>query len=338
MVNLTNITLPEKIDYPEIVPVSAGEARPLFAVMITTYNCAEFLEKTLASVLAADLGPQLMQIEVVDDCSTKDDPEEVVRRLGKGRVQFYRQPRNVGISANFTTGVIRARGRYVQILNGDDLVMPCFYAAYQSFFNDNPDVVGVFNRPIAVDEEDNWVTILQMMPGHMRTGIVPDALFEIVKENYITTSNAMFARWAYERVGGFCPFLTHSADWEMWMRLTSCGPLGYIHEPLSLYRMRSNSSTVSFMYSSKGAYDALRANRLGLRLLPPELRTEAKRGGYRACACMVRNYGRHLHNLGQHAAALRNSLLALRLSPSPLNLFFVCRSLLYCMRLKSLFT
>ena len=55
------------------------------SVMIPTYNCATFLRTTLESVLAQDPGPEQMQIEVVDDHSTEDDPAVVVRALGAGR-------------------------------------------------------------------------------------------------------------------------------------------------------------------------------------------------------------------------------------------------------------
>ena len=57
-----------------IPPVDSQVDRPFWSVMIPTYNRATYLERTLASVLAQDPGPQKMQIEVVDDASTSDDP------------------------------------------------------------------------------------------------------------------------------------------------------------------------------------------------------------------------------------------------------------------------
>ena len=117
----------EHLTYPSIAPVSEAVNRPLWSVMVPTYNCANYLELTLKSVLEQDPGPEQMQIEVIDDRSTKDDPEAVVNEIGKGRVSFFRQPQNVGAQANFTTCVQRSRGHLVHILHGDDAVLPGFY-------------------------------------------------------------------------------------------------------------------------------------------------------------------------------------------------------------------
>ena len=60
--------------------------------MIPTYNCARYLEADCACV-AQDPGPESMQIEVVDDHSTADDPEDVVARLGGAASPSTASPR-----------------------------------------------------------------------------------------------------------------------------------------------------------------------------------------------------------------------------------------------------
>lgn len=72
----------------DIDAVPDGVRRPLWSVMIPTYNCADYLKETLASVLTQDPCTGLMQIEVVDDCSTEDDSATVVEDVGHGRVTF----------------------------------------------------------------------------------------------------------------------------------------------------------------------------------------------------------------------------------------------------------
>src|SRR5215470_11545792 len=78
----------ETVYRARVLPVPDGTTRPLWSVMIPTYNCAKYLRETLTSVLAQDPGAEQMQIDVVDDCSTEDDPEAVVRELGS-RVVFH---------------------------------------------------------------------------------------------------------------------------------------------------------------------------------------------------------------------------------------------------------
>ena len=89
------------------------------------------------SVLAQDPGEALMEIIVVDDHSTKDDPEAVVKEFGQGRVQFIKQEKNVGKVKNYETGLFASRGRYIHQLHGDDLVYDGFYKEMEALFNAN---------------------------------------------------------------------------------------------------------------------------------------------------------------------------------------------------------
>ena len=57
-----------------VLPVTEGSMPgPLWSVMIPTFHCARFLRQTLESVLSQDPGPDVMQIEVVDDCSNNNN-------------------------------------------------------------------------------------------------------------------------------------------------------------------------------------------------------------------------------------------------------------------------
>ena len=136
----------------QILPVPEGTARPFWSVMIPTYNCARFLRQTLESVLSQDPGPDMMQIEVVDDRSTLDDPAAVVAEVGRGRVAFYRQPRNVGHTRNFETCLKRARGKVVHLLHGDDYVLDGFYRKLQHAFESQPQIGAAFCRQIFTDD------------------------------------------------------------------------------------------------------------------------------------------------------------------------------------------
>ncbi|MCW9682208.1 glycosyltransferase [Dolichospermum planctonicum UHCC 0167] len=223
-----------------IPPVSMEVSRPLWSVMIPTYNCANYLRETLSSVLAQDPGTDIMQIEVIDDYSTKDDPEAVVRELAGDRISFYRQPENVGYIKNFEICLQRSRGQLVHLLHGDDCVKDGFYHKLQLAFERNPEIGAAFCQHLYIDEHNNP----QGGPAleQSESGILSKWLERISTKCRIQTPSIVVRRDVYEKLGGFDNrFSCCGEDWEMWVRIAAQYPVWYEIEPLAMYRIHSNS-------------------------------------------------------------------------------------------------
>ncbi len=224
-----------------IPPVPEGSPSPLWSVMIPTYNCADYLRETLASVLAQDPGPEVMQIEVVDDHSTQDDPESVVRELAGDRVSFYRQPQNVGYIQNFDTCLARSRGQLIHLLHGDDYILPGFYQKTQQLFSMNQDIGSAFCRHIYMDSEGHWESISPL--EHRESGVLNNHLEKIISGIPIQTVSMVVKRSVYEHLGGYDQrFSCCYEDREMWIRIAAHHPVGYIPEVLAAYRLMSSES------------------------------------------------------------------------------------------------
>jgi len=260
-----------------------------------------------------------MQIEVVDD-SSGDCPEAVVATAGKGRVSFFRQPHHIGLSANFTACVRRAKGRWVHILHGDDMVAPGFYSAYERWIEREPGVVMVFCRAICIDEDDEWIQLGQRPANLERSGLVRDAAMELIERNFITASSAVVRRDVYERVGGFSPHLSHTADWEMWMRVAMCGPIAYLHSPLLMYRIHKASDTNRAVMKAENIEESIKAAEIGLRRLPRDIQSQARSAFYANCSSAANYFRSTLHSRGFHSAALLHAMWAQELDSSPANL------------------
>lgn len=238
--------------YPQpvnILPVPDGTPRPLWSVIIPTYNCANYLRATLASVLAQDPGPDVMQIEVIDDHSTQDDPAAVVEELGHGRVVFYQQPKNVGNTRNYQTGLERSQGKLIHLLHGDDCVRDGFYRKMQRGF-ENPEVGAAFCRSILMDEHSHWQMIFPL--EQPESGVLKNWLKRIAVEQRIFTPSIVVRRDVYEQIGIFNHSLLYLEDWEMWVRIAAHYPVWYEVEPLALYRnRRPGSLSERAVYSSE---------------------------------------------------------------------------------------
>lgn len=236
--------------------------------MIPTFHCARFLRKTLESVLGQDPGPDLMQIEVIDDHSTLDDPAAVVQEVGRGRVGFYRQPKNVGHTKNFETCLRRARGQIVHLLHGDDYVLPGFYERLQLAFETRPDTGAAFCRQIFMDDGGTWLDTSPL--EQPESGILIHGLERLAQEQRIMTPSIVVRREVYERLGGFDSRLICSEDWEMWVRIASQYAVWYETEPLAAYRMHSASNTGRHVRSG----DDIRYTRIAIEIFTSYLPRE----------------------------------------------------------------
>lgn len=242
-------------EIPRIAPVQDHIARPRWSVMIPTYDCAAYLRRTLESVLTQDPGTSTMQIEVVDDCSTRDDPEQVVRDVGAGRVAFFRKTRNEGPTRTFNTCIGRARGHLVHILHGDDYVLPRFYRVVEEAAERHIDTAAFFVRALVVDAQGELETIsprVRTLEGGGRD-VTP-----LYYGNQFQTPAAVIRRSFYESHGGFDTRLVHVADWELWVRAIQRGGGRAINEPLAAYRQFDGNHTSQVVRSGEAIRDHMR--------------------------------------------------------------------------------
>ena len=220
------------ISPPTIAPVEVQDNRPLWSIMIPAYNCTGYLTDAILSVLAQDMGESLMQIEVVDDASTDGDVAALVAELGKGRVQYYRQPVNVGSLRNFETCINRSRGHYVHLLHGDDRVLTGYYARMTQLFELYPQAGAAFCSHACID----WAGTRNHIPTPIKgAGILSNWLVRIAERQQIQYVSIAVRREVYERLGSFYG-TNYGEDWEMWVRIARYYPMAYTPEILAEYR------------------------------------------------------------------------------------------------------
>lgn len=253
---------------PAVPPVPDGVARPLWSVMIPSFNGAARLRGSLGSVLAQDPGWDVMQIEVVDDCSTEGAPEAVVAELGHGRVGFFSQPRNIGHSRNFSTCLQRSRGRLVHILHDDDWVQDGFYHRMGRLFDEHPAIGAGFCRHVVTNEAG---APQRMSPlEREEPGIIPGWLALIAAELRLQPPSMVVRREAYEALGGFdARMRSCGEDWEMWVRIAARYPVGFEPTPLACYRDSADSLTKRSIRSGQNIRDVRKATNIARTYLPP---------------------------------------------------------------------
>ena len=300
---------------PPLIPDTKGSGtRPYWSVMIPSYNPrAAYLEETLRSVLAQDLGPEQMQIEVVDDCSPQGPPVELVHRIAGDRVPVHRERKNNGLAGIWNRCIERARGEWVHILHQDDIVLPGFYEHLRKGAEQS-DAGAIFCRFAMVNSKGHWMRISELYRESV--GLLDDWHEAITAVQPLQCVAIVVRRAVYEHLGGFRPQLRYALDWEMWQRIAAHYSFWFEPAILACYRMHPASASTSLMLEAVDTRDVRSVIDMSMAYHPRHRGTVLARRARTFWARVAIENSRHLLVEGHAGAARKQVINALRLSRS----------------------
>ena len=239
---------------------------PLVSVVIPAYNA----ERTIGATLATVLGQTFQDIEVVvvDDGST-DATAGAATSLGDDRVRVVRQP-NAGHAAARNTGIADARGRYIAMIDADDLWLPDKLERQLAILRAHEEVRAVQCAAVRVDDALRPLFIGRCPEGRN------DLLDVLCLRGMPGLMSTLIAeRTLLDEVGRFDPSYVILQDWDLAIRLARRGALYSSPEPLVLYRFHAgNQSNQVDLHIEPG--ERILAGFFGDAGVPPEIR--ARRG------------------------------------------------------------
>ena len=226
------------------------------SIIIPSYNHAAWIEEALMSVFAQTLRD--WELIIIDDASD-DDSYELVSdylydRTHAGDIdakqyRLLRHDKNQGATATLNEGLSLARGKYIAILNSDDVWDE---SRLQTLFDhaerENLDFLATkvrlwdkFSRLKNASEADwlSWYNGLQK--DWQQHG---DFLHTLLRGNFlITTSNFFFRREVYERLGGFSEQrYVHDYEYVIRMYLAACRMGCLWDDTLLSYRLHDSNT------------------------------------------------------------------------------------------------
>lgn len=221
-------------------------------VVVASYNYGRFLNECVRSVLSqVEVDVRVL---VMDDASSDDTPE-ISTELARldDRVETFRNQVNLGHIATFNLGFRlmdeRHHPDYVVKLDADDAVADGAFARAIALMEAERSVSLVYGRPRRV-VGDSLSTLSRRRavgrPRSSRTVWPGEAwLRERCRSGNGCISNpeVVMRGEAFRRVGGqMNERLSHTYDFEMWLRLAAVGDVGHIDDHYQgIYRIHGNS-------------------------------------------------------------------------------------------------
>jgi glycosyltransferase involved in cell wall biosynthesis len=204
--------------------------------LIPTYNCERYIRDAVDSVLAQTY--PVHEVIVVDDGST-DNTKEALDGYAN-RIRYIRQA-NAGPPAARNTGIARATGDLIALLDSDDLWVARKIELQMDYLQQNPGCglvytdMKTFDDTGVIEESVKVSRNLSLPSGRIFPQVFAETLFQ--------TSAVLIRKSCIDAVGGFDTGLRMGDDYEFFMRIARHYECGYVDEPLVLYRQHPTQGT-----------------------------------------------------------------------------------------------
>jgi len=214
---------------------------PLISVIMTVFNEEKHLDNAVESVLNQDLSD--FELLLVDDHSTDGSfgMMQTYRELDD-RVVVLRTPTNGGPARARNLGLEKAQGKYVAILDADDINMPGRLKTQYAYMEEHREVYLAGGNLVLIDGDDREVNVWKS--GNYR----PEDVQEVLPiRNCIAHSSVMFrnsGEFTYREK------FEVSEEYDLYLNLlTACKRLANI--PLFLVKYRLRPESLTFQQSEK---------------------------------------------------------------------------------------
>lgn len=241
---------------PVIIP-AGSEGNPYISVMIPTFRRPELLKESIRSALDQDI--QLpFEVVVVDNGSEpwlSAEIDKIISDFNDPNLRLFRNPENIGMFGNWNRCIELARGRWLTILNDDDILNRNYLSTCMKEVGRYPDICMISCDVCIKDER----TSIPFCPGYFRRlfrslksiryerrwkGRVRKlGVAEYFSNNpHMGSLGILFRKDIAISLGGFCPDLYPSADYLFFTRFAiNCGSYR-LAQSLGAYRVSQNES------------------------------------------------------------------------------------------------
>lgn len=225
---------------------------PAVSVIIIFLNGGHFIREAVDSVLAQSFPD--WELLLVDDGST-DDSSAYARDLSAaqpGRIRYLEHPghENRGMSASRNLGLAHARGRYIALLDADDVWLPGKLQAQVSILDAHPEAGMLYGASLYWH---SWSPTSQRQDTLMLARVRPDRVYRPPELLPLFLTGAamvpcpsciLVRRDVMEQVGGFEPeFRTLYEDQVFFAKMALHAPVLVSNEYWINYRLHPRSST-----------------------------------------------------------------------------------------------
>ncbi|MDZ7798417.1 MAG: glycosyltransferase family 2 protein [Patescibacteria group bacterium] len=201
--------------------------KPLFSVILPTYNRCYILWRAVLSVLRQTY--PFFELIIIDD-SSKDQTEKLVKTFSDPRIKYIKLKKNQGAPAARNQGLKKARGQYIAYIDSDNRWHQDFLESMKKAVNKYPDKVLFFckkNYRLKLKEKDKEVKMVRDEFFNHKKYFDLKRLWQ--RKIIIDTNTFIHKKEIIKKVGDWEEKLTFWEDFEYTLRISKKYPDGFIY-------------------------------------------------------------------------------------------------------------
>ncbi len=213
---------------------------PKISVVMSVYNSEKFLDAAIKSILEQSF--KNFEFIIINDGST-DNSSEIIKKYIENdkKIVLINNKKNLGRAKSRNEGLKIARGKYVAILDSDDIALPERLGEQYNFLGKNREFFLVGSSAYNIDEQGGILTT------HKSISNPSKVVNKLARRNCIYHSSVMYKnskKYFYREK------FPYSQDYDFYLRLLSDNKkLTNLKKPLIKYRI--NPEAISFSQRTK---------------------------------------------------------------------------------------
>ncbi|MCI1966658.1 MAG: glycosyltransferase [Oscillospiraceae bacterium] len=206
---------------------------PIVTVILPSYNHEKYVGTAIQSVL--DQSFRNYEFLISDDCSPDHTVDEI-KKFHDGRIKLHVFPENRGATINHKYLIDRAQGKYVALINSDDVWLPGRLEKGVAYMENHPECGACFSWAEFIDENGNHLNEKNnVFEQPNRTQAEWYArLFR--NGNCLCHPSVLIRTEIYHELGAYNLAMRQLPDFDMWVRLIKHTPIYIFQEPLVQHR------------------------------------------------------------------------------------------------------
>ena len=204
---------------------------PRITIITPVYNCVEYIEETIKSVL----NQNYKNIEyIIVDGGSNDGTCKIIEKYLK-KINIFISEKDEGMYDALNKGFKMATGKYLAWLNADDLYFNnCIYKTVELMEKNNYQWINGISGTLIKKN-------LKLRPLYYYPNIIlKNRLMTPCLWGYVPQESIIFTKKLYSKVGGINRKLKYAGDFDLWSKFSINSELISVNIPIGIFRKRNN--------------------------------------------------------------------------------------------------